>query len=217
VNSTNGERDGFRVIVLPDRCGGTADIEVSPSANSAPAVHAGTDNRRSLWFIKLFSASQVDRRRSAHGILGKELIKYESIREFIDFGEQHATNLSMACVSRLAIELDVGEGMAIVVDKFWDRVFDLAFEAVEMVVVKETFGIFTIENKNVLNDSKVCLYTRRRTFANVGAVGELLANVGNFNSESLVVIREEEGRRRHVVGILLLQDNELVGHVCCMY
>lgn len=86
-----------------------------------------------------------------------------------------------------------------------------------MVVVKETFGIFTIENKNVLNDSKVCLYTRRRTFANVGAVGELLANVGNFNSESLVVIREEEGRRRHVVGILLLQDNELVGHVCCVY
>jgi hypothetical protein len=57
---------------------------------------------------------------------------------------------------------------------------------------------------------------RRRTFANIGAVGELLANIGDFNSEGLVVIREEEGRRRHVVFVFILQDNELVCHVCCV-
>lgn len=80
---------------------------------------------------------------------------------------------------------------------------DFSSDVGDCVVVEETLGIFVMPKKNAMRyTSPLNLNKGKRTRADIGAVGELFAEFGNFNSERVlnltefVGIPEEEGRRR---------------------
>ena len=94
------------------------------------------------------------------------------------------------------VELDMGVVCAIYGD-FVNFGLDISTDVGDGIIVEGAIGIFKEKPHEI---SQLHLSKEKRAFADIGIIGELFADFGNFDSECMVnptmtvLILEEEGR-----------------------